>query len=146
MVVVPVKVSVLLTLVAGTLKAKIPAEARVELIRSLEQAAPVLARDAAQLAGAVSLLAEQLAQQAVTPFHKAVFRRRILEIRRNWAEDDLFCLPRNRIVAYVFIRPFYDNNVVSIYEFLQIRFGVATRNAASGVFLITRLLIEARPV
>ena len=44
------------------------------------------------------------------------------------------------IVAYVFIRPFYDNNVVSIYEFLQIRFGVATRNAASGVFLITRLL------
>jgi solute:Na+ symporter, SSS family len=44
------------------------------------------------------------------------------------------------IVAYLFIRPFYDNNVVSIYEFLEIRFGVATRNAASGVFLITRLL------
>jgi len=44
------------------------------------------------------------------------------------------------IVAYVFIRPFYDNNVVSIYEFLQIRFGVATRNAASAVFLVTRLL------
>ena len=34
------------------------------------------------------------------------------------------------IVAYLFIRPFYDYNVVSIYEFLQIRFGVATRNAA----------------
>ena len=44
------------------------------------------------------------------------------------------------IVAYLFIRPFYDNNVVSIYEFLQIRFGIATRNAASAVFLITRLL------
>jgi SSS family transporter len=44
------------------------------------------------------------------------------------------------IVAYLFIRPFYDNNVVSIYEFLQLRFGVATRNAASAVFLITRLL------
>jgi len=44
------------------------------------------------------------------------------------------------IVAYLFIRPFYDYNVVSIYEFLQIRFGVATRNAASAVFLITRLL------
>jgi SSS family solute:Na+ symporter len=44
------------------------------------------------------------------------------------------------IVAYLFLRPFYDNNVVSIYEFLQIRFGVATRNAASAVFLITRLL------
>ena len=44
------------------------------------------------------------------------------------------------IVAYLFIRPFYDNNVVSIYEFLQLRFGVTTRNAASAVFLITRLL------
>jgi SSS family transporter len=44
------------------------------------------------------------------------------------------------IVAYLFIRVFYDNNVVSIYEFLQIRFGVATRNAASAVFLVTRLL------
>ena len=44
------------------------------------------------------------------------------------------------IVAYLFIRPFFENNVVSIYEFLQIRFGVATRNAASAVFLVTRLL------
>jgi SSS family transporter len=44
------------------------------------------------------------------------------------------------IVAYLFIRPFYDNNVVSIYEYLQIRFGKATRDAASAVFLITRLL------
>ena len=44
------------------------------------------------------------------------------------------------VVAYLFIRPFYDNNVVSIYEFLEIRFGKATRNAASGVFLLTRLL------
>src|SRR5580698_4364258 len=44
------------------------------------------------------------------------------------------------VVAYLFIRPFYDNNVVSIYEFLQIRFGKATRNAASAVFLLTRVL------
>jgi solute:Na+ symporter, SSS family len=44
------------------------------------------------------------------------------------------------IVAYLFIRPFFDNNVVSIYEFLQLRFGAATRNAASAVFLVTRLL------
>jgi SSS family transporter len=44
------------------------------------------------------------------------------------------------VVAYLFIRPFYDNNVVSIYEFLQIRFGRATRNAASAVFLLTRVL------
>jgi SSS family transporter len=44
------------------------------------------------------------------------------------------------IVAYLFIRPFYDNNVVSIYEFLRIRFGDATRDAASAVFLLTRVL------
>jgi SSS family transporter len=44
------------------------------------------------------------------------------------------------IVAYLFIRPFYENNVVSIYEFLRIRFGDATRDAASAVFLLTRLL------
>ena len=44
------------------------------------------------------------------------------------------------IVAYLFIRPFYDNNVVSIYEYLQIRFGATTRDAASAVFLLTRLL------
>ncbi len=44
------------------------------------------------------------------------------------------------IVAYLFIRPFYDHNVVSIYEFLQIRFGKGTRDAASAVFLVTRLL------
>jgi len=44
------------------------------------------------------------------------------------------------IVAYLFLRPFYDSNVLSIYQFLQIRFGKSTRNAASAVFLITRLL------
>jgi SSS family solute:Na+ symporter len=44
------------------------------------------------------------------------------------------------IVAYLFLRPFYDNNVVSIYEYLQIRFGAVTRDAASAVFLLTRLL------
>ena len=32
--------------------------------------------------------------------------RRILEIRRNWHEDDTFCLPRNRIIAYKFIPGF----------------------------------------
>ncbi len=44
------------------------------------------------------------------------------------------------IVSYIFIKPFYDYRVVSIYEFLRIRFGVTTRNAASGVFLLTRAL------
>lgn len=44
------------------------------------------------------------------------------------------------IVAFLFIKPFYDNNVYSIYEFLQIRFGAGTRRAASAIFLVTRLL------
>jgi len=44
------------------------------------------------------------------------------------------------IVAFLFIKPFYDNNVYSIYEFLQIRFGSGTRMVASGIFLLTRVL------
>lgn len=44
------------------------------------------------------------------------------------------------IVAFVFIKPYYDYKVVSIYEFLNIRFGEATKNGASAIFLITRAL------
>jgi SSS family transporter len=44
------------------------------------------------------------------------------------------------IVACVFIRPFYDMRVVSIYEYLDNRFGVLTKRMASGVFLLTRSL------
>jgi len=44
------------------------------------------------------------------------------------------------IVALVFIKPYYDFRVVSIYEFLQARFGPRTKNAASLTFLITRAL------
>jgi SSS family transporter len=44
------------------------------------------------------------------------------------------------IIAGVFIKPFYDFRVISIYEYLAIRFGKKTRNAASIVFLITRAL------
>src|SRR5207302_10108695 len=44
------------------------------------------------------------------------------------------------IVSFVFIKPFYDYRVVSIYEFLRIRFGNETKNAASAVFLVTRAL------
>src|SRR3954453_6996799 len=39
-----------------------------------------------------------------------------------------------------FIKPYYDYKVFSIYEYLTARFGVATKNAASAVFMITRLL------
>ena len=44
------------------------------------------------------------------------------------------------IVAGVFIRPFYDMKVVSIYEYLENRFGVTTKRVASFVFLLTRTL------
>jgi len=44
------------------------------------------------------------------------------------------------LVAAIFIKPFYKYNVVSIYEFLEIRFGRLTRQLASFVFLLTRSL------
>ncbi len=44
------------------------------------------------------------------------------------------------LVAAVFIKPFYQYQVVSIYEFLEIRFGRVTRRLASAVFLLTRSL------
>src|SRR5881394_3697548 len=44
------------------------------------------------------------------------------------------------LVSYIFIKPYYDYNVYSIYEYLTARFGVASKNAASAVFMITRLL------
>ncbi len=43
-------------------------------------------------------------------------------------------------VSYIFIKPYYDYKVYSIYEYLTARFGTATKNAASAVFMITRLL------
>ncbi len=44
------------------------------------------------------------------------------------------------IIAYVFIKPYYDFRVVSIYEYLLLRFGVRTKDTASAIFLITRAL------
>ena len=44
------------------------------------------------------------------------------------------------IVAFTFIRPYYRYGVQSIYEFLDIRFGPLTKNLASGIFLLTRVL------
>src|SRR5881394_2114911 len=44
------------------------------------------------------------------------------------------------LVSYIFIKPYYDYKVFSIYEYLTTRFGVASKNAASAVFMITRLL------
>lgn len=44
------------------------------------------------------------------------------------------------VVAYLFIGRFYELRVVSIYEFLETRFGRSTKLASSAVFLVTRAL------
>lgn len=44
------------------------------------------------------------------------------------------------VVSAVFIPAYYRHGVVSVYEFLEIRFGPLTRRWASGIFLVTRLL------
>jgi SSS family transporter len=44
------------------------------------------------------------------------------------------------IIAFTFIEPYYRFRVQSIYEFLAVRFGNKTKNAASAVFLFTRVL------
>lgn len=43
-------------------------------------------------------------------------------------------------VSWIFIKPYYHYGVVSIYEFLEKRFGPRSRQAASAIFLITRAL------
>jgi len=44
------------------------------------------------------------------------------------------------VVSAVFIPAYYHHNVVSIYEFLELRFGPRTRRIASVIFLVTRSL------
>ena len=44
------------------------------------------------------------------------------------------------VIAFTFIDPYYRYGVESIYEFLMVRFGPRTKNAASGIFLFTRVL------
>jgi Na+/proline symporter len=44
------------------------------------------------------------------------------------------------VVAFTFIKPYYDYRVQSVYEFLTVRFGSKTKNMASGIFLFTRVL------
>lgn len=43
-------------------------------------------------------------------------------------------------VSWILIQPYYTYNVVSIYEYLEKRFGPQSRQAASAVFLVTRAL------
>lgn len=60
--------------------------------------------------------------------------RKILEIRRNWEEEDLFCLPRNRIVAYIFIPGlgFYGIGLLNILG-----------NSTKAVTAAWRLMLDA---
>ena len=44
------------------------------------------------------------------------------------------------LVSFIFIKPYYDYKVFSIYEYLTARFGVPTKNAASAIFMFTRVL------
>ena len=44
------------------------------------------------------------------------------------------------IVGKLFLKPYYEYKVVSIYEYLQLRFGISTRRWASVTFLISRVL------
>ena len=60
--------------------------------------------------------------------------RTVLEIRRNWEEDDIFCMPRNRIIAYVFIPGFgfYGIGLLNVLG-----------NATKAVTAAWRLMIDA---
>lgn len=44
------------------------------------------------------------------------------------------------IIAYLFIAPYFQHKVQSIYEFLTVRFGPRTKDMASGIFLVGRVL------
>ena len=44
------------------------------------------------------------------------------------------------VIAYLFIAPYFRHKVQSIYEFLTVRFGPRTKDMASGIFLVGRVL------
>lgn len=61
---------------------------------------------------------------------------------RNWTYVQLAIgtILARVFVSVVFIPIYYKHGVISIYEFLQTRFGVVTRKAASITFMVTRVL------
>ena len=62
--------------------------------------------------------------------------------KRNWTYVQLSIgtILARIFVSAVFIPLYYKHGVISIYEFLQTRFGPVTRKAASITFMITRVL------
>jgi SSS family transporter len=63
-------------------------------------------------------------------------------VKRNWtyAQFAIGTILARIIVSFLFIPLFYRHNVISLYEFLETRFGLVTRKFASVTFLITRVL------
>ncbi len=62
--------------------------------------------------------------------------------RRNWsyAQFAIGTVMARIIVSFLFIPIFYKHGVISLYEFLETRFGPATRKFASVTFMVTRVL------
>ena len=62
--------------------------------------------------------------------------------RRNWsyAQFAIGTVLARIIVSFLFIPTFYKHGVISLYEFLETRFGPATRKFASMTFMVTRVL------
>lgn len=44
------------------------------------------------------------------------------------------------LVGYIFLKPYYDYRVYTVYDYLAIRFGVCTKNYISALFLLMRVL------
>jgi solute:Na+ symporter, SSS family len=61
---------------------------------------------------------------------------------RNWtyAQFAIGTIIARVIVSFIFIPLFYRHGVISLYEYLETRFGGVTRRFASGTFAITRVL------
>ena len=61
---------------------------------------------------------------------------------RNWtyAQLAIGTILARIFVSFVFIPIYYRHGVISIYEFLETRFGRPTRLLASATFLVTRVL------
>jgi solute:Na+ symporter, SSS family len=62
--------------------------------------------------------------------------------KRNWsyAQFAIGTILARIIVSFLFIPIFYKQGVISLYEYLETRFGKVTRQLASVTFLITRVL------
>ncbi len=62
--------------------------------------------------------------------------------RRNWsyAQFAIGTVLARVIVSFLFIPIFYKHHVISLYEFLETRFGPMSRKFASATFMVTRVL------